>query len=400
MRCAFWISAIVIAYTYVGYPVWIWLCSKFGARPWIRQEIHPTVSIIMAVHNGETLLREKIDHLLTLDYPPELVEIIIVSDGSYDGTEQILMELSHPRLRPIICREHRGKAAAVNEALRCATGEILVFVDIRPRLEKEALRRLVSNFADPAVGCVAGELCLSNEGHDAGTTAVSGLYWRYEQWIRKSESMVDSPLGVYGGFYAVRRKLAADMPEGLILDDMYEPLSIVRKGFRSVLDESACVWDIWPKNSSLEFHRKVRTLAGNYQLLQVAPWLLGRANRLRWQLISHKVLRLFVPVLLMIAFGTSFTLRASLPYLAFFIVQAFIYVLAVVGLMRDVPVLCRVSGPATAFCLLNAAAVVGFYRFVVYRRELWKIWVRPTRIAPTRAARNDAGTIHRVSSKL
>jgi cellulose synthase/poly-beta-1,6-N-acetylglucosamine synthase-like glycosyltransferase len=373
----FWIAAAIIAYTYAGYPVWIWLRSKLCPRPWERAQIFPTVSIIMAVHNGAALLRDKIDHLLNLDYPPELVEIIIVSDGSYDGTEEILNETAHTRVRTVISREHRGKAAALNQGIGCATGEILIFVDIRPRLERDALQQLVSNFADPMVGCAAGELSLRNDDHDAGTTAVSGLYWRYEQWIRKCEALADSPLGVYGGFYAVRRELAAQMPEGLILDDMYEPLCIVRQGFRSVLDESARVSDIWPKTSSGEFHRKVRTLAGNFQLLAMAKWLLGNENRLRWAFISHKLLRLLVPVLLLATFGASFTLRSSTLYLLLFIVQAAFYSAALLGLWRDLPVLRRITGPASALVLLNAAAVVGFYKFLVYRQDLWRIWATP-----------------------
>jgi len=372
----FWFSAAVIAYAYFGYPVWIYLLSRLCPHKWKQAEIYPSVSIILAVHNGADLLRKKINHLLSLDYPEELVEVVVVSDGSDDGTEQILGELAHSRLVVVICPEHRGKANALNHAISRATGEILVFVDIRPKLEKSALRQILSNFADPTVGCVAGELRLRIADHDAGTEAVSSLYWRYEQGIRKSEAMVDSPVGVYGGFYAVRRELATAIPEGLILDDMYQPLCIVRRGFRSVIDDRARVWDIWPKTSAAEFERKVRTLAGNYQLVQKTPWLLGRTNRLRFQLISHKLTRLVVPFLLVILMLSSCLLRTSQPYTGFLMGQVVFYALAIVGLAWDTRVLRRIAGPASAFVLLNAAAVMALFMFLFRPDSLLGLWVK------------------------
>jgi cellulose synthase/poly-beta-1,6-N-acetylglucosamine synthase-like glycosyltransferase len=329
------------------------------------------------VHNGAQLLREKIDHLLNLDYPPGSVEVLVASDGSDDGTSRILGEIADPRLISIICPEHRGKANALNHAINRAKGEILLFVDIRPKLERSALRQIVSNFADPKVGCVAGELCLRIADHDACTKAVSSLYWRYEQGIRKCEAIVDSPVGVYGGCYAVRRELATQIPEGLVLDDMYQPLSIVRRGFRSVIDDRARVWDSWPKNSEDEFRRKVRTLAGNYQLLQKVPWLLGPTNRLRLQLISHKLVRLFIPLFLLILLLTSFCLRASQPYNTILLGQILFYGLAILGLVWDTPLLRRIAGTASAFVLLNAAAVVALFMFLVRRNSLLRLWTQP-----------------------
>jgi cellulose synthase/poly-beta-1,6-N-acetylglucosamine synthase-like glycosyltransferase len=246
---------------------------------------------------------------------------------------------------------------------------------------------LLSNFADPRVGCVAGELVLRDDGHDAGAKAVGGLYWRYEQWIRNCEAKVDSPLGVYGGFYAVRRKLARALPEGTILDDMLQPLSVICQGYRSVLDVRARVYDTWPKSLRGEFHRKVRTLAGNFQLLQLAPWLLLRQNRLRFELISHKLLRLLVPLLLVILLMSSALLaNRSLLYAGALVAQIVLYVLAALGAGRGIPVLMRIAGPASAFCMLNAAVVVGFYKFLFTPGPLWKIW---TSAAPAPVATDD-----------
>jgi biofilm PGA synthesis N-glycosyltransferase PgaC len=372
---AFWGAVCLILYTYAGYPLWIYLRSRLQPQPQRQGSILPTVSIILAVHNGAALLRQKIAHLLSLDYPRDRMEIEIVSDGSTDGTDDILEELRDPQVRCIRSSEHNGKAAALNLGMQTATGEILLFLDIRPWVESNALQLLLSNFADPRVGCVAGELVLRDDGHDPGTKAVGGLYWRYEQWIRNCEAKVDSPLGVYGGFYAVRRELARALPEGTILDDMLQPLSVIRQGYRSVLDLRARVHDIWPKNLRGEFHRKVRTLAGNFQLLQLAPWLLSRQNRLRFELISHKLLRLFVPILLVIVLVSSALLaNHSLLYTGALTTQIVFYLLAALGAGRGIPFLMRIAGPASAFCMLNAAVVVGFYKFLFTQGPLWKIW--------------------------
>jgi cellulose synthase/poly-beta-1,6-N-acetylglucosamine synthase-like glycosyltransferase len=303
------------------------------------------------------------------------MEIEIVSDGSTDGTDEILSDFHDPHVRCIRCSEHCGKAAALNLGIQSATGEIILFIDIRPWMEKNALQLLLSNFAESRVGCVAGELVLRDDGHDPGAKAVGGLYWRYEQWIRNCEAKVDSPLGVYGGFYAVRRRLARALPEGTILDDMLQPLSVIRQGYRSVLDLRARVYDIWPKSLSGEFRRKVRTLAGNFQLLQLAPWLLTRQNRLRFELISHKLLRLLVPVLLLtLLIASALLANHGSLYVGALSAQLAFYVLAGLGAVIGAPILTRIAAPASAFCMLNAAVVVGFYKFLFTRGPLWKIW--------------------------
>jgi cellulose synthase/poly-beta-1,6-N-acetylglucosamine synthase-like glycosyltransferase len=372
---AFWFATYLMIYTYAGYPLWMYLRSRLQPRPQRQGSILPTVSIILAVHNGAALLRQKIAHLLSLDYPQDRMEIAIVSDGSTDGTDDILREFQDPHVKYLRCPEHSGKAVALNMGMQNATGEILLFLDIRPWIESNALQFLISNFEDPRVGCVTGELVLRDDGHDAGAKAVGGLYWRYEQWIRNCEAKVDSPLGVYGGFYAIRRKLASVLPEGTILDDMLQPLGVIRQGYRSVLDLRARVHDIWPKSLRGEFHRKVRTLAGNFQLLQLAPWLLSRQNRLRFELISHKLMRLLVPLLLVILLATSALLAShSLLYTGALASQIVFYSLAALGGARNIPILTRLAAPASAFCMLNAAVVVGFYKFLFTRGPLWKIW--------------------------
>lgn len=374
MRIIFWLSLAGILYTYLGYPLVMWLFSRLRPWPWTVNSISPSVSIVLAVHNGAALLTRKIEHLLSLDYP-YIKEIIIVSDGSTDGTAEILARQNHPRLSIIILKEHCGKAVAVNAGVAKATAQIVLFVDIRPEIAPGAIQQLVNNFADAKVGCVTGELILRKECHDGASAAVSGVYWRYEKWIRTCESICGSPVGVYGGFYAIRRELAVPQPAGMILDDMFQPLSIIRQGYRSVLDVNAYVYDTWPTRIEEEFHRKVRTLAGNFQLFRLAPWTLSPRNPVFFQLVSHKVMRLVVPYLLVLLFISTLVLsRGSRLYAAFAALQLFCWLIAIAGLRYRIPVLHRFAAPASAFLVLKAAAVAGLYRFLFSRGPLWKIW--------------------------
>jgi poly-beta-1,6-N-acetyl-D-glucosamine synthase len=389
--CVFWSAASLTLFTYVGYPVWIKMRSRMWPNLWRQAPMMPSVSVILVVHNCADLLRRKIDQLLSLDYPRDLIEFIVVSDGSMDGTNRILM--GYPLVRSIILPERRGKAAALNTGMQIATGEILLFQDVRPRLETSSLQFLLSNFADPKVGCVTGEVVLCDDNHDMVTKRVGSLYWRYEQWIRTCESKIDSPVGVYGGFYAVRRELASMLPEATVLDDMLQPLSIIRQGYRSVLDRRARVYDVWPKSAQGEFNRKVRTLAGNFQLLQLAPWLLSRENRLRFELISHKLLRLVVPAMLVVLLSAGMLLAMrSRIYEVAVMAQLLLYALAAVGGVRGVPVVTRVASVARAFCMLNVAVVVGLYRFLFTRGPLWKIWIPTGSLPSAMAVANDEAT--------
>lgn len=385
MKTIFWLSLIGILFIYVGYPVTMWMLARFLPQPWKAAPRTPSVSIVLAVHNGVALIPRKIEHLLGLDYP-NIKEIILVSDGSTDGTAELLARNQDPRIKAIILDEHGGKAVAVNAGVAAATAEVIVFVDIRPEIAPGAIEQLVSNFADQQVGCVSGNLKLRDDNHDATAAAVGGFYWRYEQWIRTCESLSDSPVGVYGGFYAIRRELAVRQPAGIILDDMFQPLSIIRQGYRSVVDPAAYVFDTWPKEVEGEFHRKVRTLAGNFQLFQLAPWTLTLQNRVLFQLVSHKLMRLLVPYLLILMLVSAIALSVgSALYAVLAALQIFGWLVAVIGIRYRIPVLHRVAAPAAALLMLNAAAVVGLYKFLFTTGPLWKIWNsgKPAESGPT-----------------
>lgn len=385
MRFIFWLSLTGILYAYLGYPLAIWMLARLRPRPWRVAEITPSVSIVLAVHNGAYLLTKKIQHLFDLDYP-NIKEIVIVSDGSTDGIAELLTRQQHPLLKAILLPDHAGKAVALNAGVAQTTAEVIVFMDVRQEIARDAIRQLVRNFADSKVGCVSGELTLRQLGLDTGRAAVSGLYWRYERWIRKCEAVFDSPAGVCGCFYAIRRELAVPFPAGTILDDMFQPLSIIRQGYRSVLDSQARVFDRWPENFKDEFQRKVRTLAGNFQLFQLAPWTLTPRNRVFFQLVSHKVLRLIVPYLFILVLISSIVLALRSPvYAAFAALQITALSAAIVGLRYRIPFFHRIAAPASALLVLNIAAIVGLYRFLFTRGPLWKIWTS-SRQEPTSPA--------------
>jgi cellulose synthase/poly-beta-1,6-N-acetylglucosamine synthase-like glycosyltransferase len=376
----FWASLAVIAYTYAGYPLAMGMLAKLSPWPWKRaawpEDKPQPISVVMAVHNGAAMLGEQLEHLLGLDV--ELVrEVIAVCDGSTDGTAAMLLAAAakEPRLKAIVLEAQGGKAAALRHGIAAAQGEIVLFVDIRPRIAAGALAELLTNFADERVGCVAGELVLNSEGLEGAAGAVSGLYWKYEQWIRNCEAAVDSPVGVYGGFYAARRALLRPAPDGTILDDMYQPLSIVRQGYRSVLDRRAVVTDRWPAQAAGEFQRKVRTLAGNFQLIALAPWMLTMQNRVAVQLISHKLLRLVVPYCFVVLLLSAAWVGAeSWPYAVFAVLQAGFWIVAGLGVRWKVPVVRKAASAGGALLVLNAAAVAGLWRFLFTKGPLWKTW--------------------------
>ena len=374
MRFLFWFSFVGVVYTYVGYPVVLWIAARIRPRPWKSSEIHPGVSVVLAVHNGLALLETKFERLLALDYS-EIAEVIIVSDGSSDGTAEFLSRQNDPRLKKIILEAHGGKAVALNAGMAQATADLILFIDLRPDIAPGSIQRLVNNFADERVGCVGGEYVLYPDTESDGSAPVGRFYWSYEQWLRNTEALIDSPVGVPGCFYAVRREFARPQPPGVILDDMFQPLSVIRQGYRCVVESQARVYDRWPKGMGGEFHRKVRTLAGNFQLFALAPWLLSPQNRVLFQLLSHKVMRLIVPYLLILLLVSAIVLS---PGSKFFTViafaQIFFWLIAIAGSRYRIPLINRIASPAAALLALNAAAVVGLYKFLFTRGPLWKIW--------------------------
>jgi poly-beta-1,6-N-acetyl-D-glucosamine synthase len=370
MKWIFWLSVVFIAYTYAGYLGWLWLRSKLRPWPVRRGAVQPGISIVMVVYNEEQVLERKLRNLFALDYSVERCQIVVVSDGSSDRTEEILREhAGNSQLYTVMNQLSRGKAAGVNNGIEVAQGEIVVFTDARQVIEAEALRLLVQNFADPDVGCVSGELML---GDGTGESERGmGLYWRIEKKVRELESASSSVVGATGALYAVRRELVTTIPEGTILDDVYLPMQVARQGKRVVFDARSRAWDVPDLGGGREFARKVRTLSGNYQLLQLAPWLLSGDNPIRFEFVSHKLLRLAVPFVLITAL-VSCAFIGGIFYRVCLILQVLFYGSSLLA-MQNVKFgfVSRMSDAALTFVLLNCAAAVAFANFVMGKKVAW-----------------------------
>ncbi len=371
MKVVFWAATALIVYTYAGYAGWLWLRARLRPWPVLSGAWEPFVSIVMVVRNEELCLEAKLQNLRALDYPAERCQIVVVSDGSTDRTEQILREHARdPRVQVLMNQLSQGKASGLNDAFGLVSGEIVVFTDARQRMEGDAIRRLAEDFADPEVGCVSGALFLGDA--QTGESAKGmGLYWRVEKKIRELESQSGSVVGATGAIYAVRRELLTPVPENTILDDVYLPMQVVRQGKRVIFEPRARAWDSPDLGAEREFSRKVRTLSGNYQLLQLAPWILKSEDPVRFEFISHKVLRLAVPfalaaLLLSSIFLTGIVYRFALALQILFYGMSG---LAGLRLIRG-----RWSGMADAaltFVVLNSAAAVAFVNFLTGRKTVW-----------------------------
>jgi cellulose synthase/poly-beta-1,6-N-acetylglucosamine synthase-like glycosyltransferase len=361
----------MIAYTYAGYPAWLWLRARWRARPVQKAAHTPYLSIVMVVRNEEAALPAKLHNLLALDYPADRFELVVVSDGSTDRTETLLREhAADPRIKVVLNQLSRGKAAGLNDAMAVAGGEVVVFTDARQFIEPGAVRVLVESLADPEVGCVSGELMLGDPARGEAGRGM-GLYWRIEKIVRELESQSGSVVGATGALYAVKREMLADVPPETILDDVYIPMQVARQGKRVVFEPGARAWDAADQGRGREFARKVRTLSGNYQLLQLAPWLLTSANPLRFEFVCHKLLRLVVPFALATLLAASIVLSQPVYRLALAL-QLCVYglsILAAVHLGRGL--LARASDAAFTFVVLNMAAVVAFANFVTGRKAAW-----------------------------
>jgi cellulose synthase/poly-beta-1,6-N-acetylglucosamine synthase-like glycosyltransferase len=371
MTWIFWGAAAVILYAYVGYAGWLWVRSRWQGKPVARSAFEPKVSIVMVVRNEAKILERKLRNLLELQYPEDRAQVIVVSDGSNDGTNEILSRYKeNGRVRGIISPEARGKAAGLNDAIAATQGEIVVFNDARQKIEPDALRLLMENFADSTVGCVSGELMLGDPDSGEAVRGM-GLYWKFEKKIREMESASGSVVGATGALYAVRRELLVNLPTETILDDVYIPMNVVRQGYRVVFDPRAHAWDVADQGTEREFSRKVRTLSGNYQLLQLAPWLLSASNPLRFEFISHKLMRLVVPFALTATLVASMVLNPPIYRLALVLQLAFYALSFLVVAQMKGGMLARLADAAFTFVVLNTAAVVAFINFVTGRKAAW-----------------------------
>jgi biofilm PGA synthesis N-glycosyltransferase PgaC len=343
------VALVVLAYTYAGYPLLVAALARLWPGPALRRDpgYTPRVTVCLPVHDGADFVVRKIQSLLGQDYPAERLEVLVFCDGCRDATEELAGAF---RQVTVLAGARRGKPRALDQLIRRARGELLLLTDVRQPLDPGAVRALAAVMADPEVGCATGTLRLRGP-------AGSGAYWRYERWIRGHESRFRGLAGATGALMMVRRREVPRLPEGLILDDVFIP---ARVGGRTVLVEEAGAEDVAFADGR-EFRRKIRTLAGNFQLLTLLPWLLvPGANRLWFETISHRVLRLLAPFLLLALLGWSVA-RSPLALAA----QLTGYGAALAGGRAG-----RVGRLARTFVVMNAAAVVGLWRHLAGRQRV------------------------------
>ncbi|HET6913979.1 MAG TPA: glycosyltransferase family 2 protein [Rhodanobacteraceae bacterium] len=367
----FWCAAALIGYAYVLYPLLVlWLARRFGRAPHTAP-CTPSLTVVITAYNESARIGTRVRDVLAQDYPRDKLRVIVVDDGSSDGTWKVA-DVGDPRVQVIRLAFNVGKAAALAIAIESSGTDIIAFADARQRFAPQALRKLMEPFADPRIGAVSGELVIESA---SGTAADIGLYWRMEKALRDNEARLGWVHGVSGAIHALRRELAKAPPPGTILDDMYLPLAVVFAGKRVAVAREAIALDRASADAWEEFRRKLRTLAGNWQLIARLPRLANPfANPVFFAWFSHKFLRLIVPwALLAMPIACAFEWQHPF-YRAALVVQLAGYAGAAFALLRPrfgarVPLL-RTIG---SFVMLNAAALLSLPACLALDpRGLWK----------------------------
>lgn len=380
MTYIFWLSITMLFYTYVGYPFYVFMRARYSRNIVAKDtDFKPLVSVIMSAYNEGSYIEKKIRNLLESDYPKEDLEILVGSDGSTDATDLILSRMANKIVKVFIYKERRGKPSVINDLVPKAKGEILVFCDVRQMFEKNAISHLVTNFADDNVGCVSGELVFENFEQDTEVARGVGIYWNYEKFIRKCESAIHSMVGATGAIYAIRKGLYSPVPSDIVLDDVYIPLNIARMGYRSILDQEAKAYDRPALAASEEYKRKVRTLAGNYQIFfMFKDLLVPFLNPVSLALVSHKLFRVIAPFFMISLFVSNLFMAIDGSYIIPLTAQVTFYALAALGAItcrqRNKKFIVKIASAAYMFCLLNFTALVGLYRFLAGKQKI--VWER------------------------
>jgi biofilm PGA synthesis N-glycosyltransferase PgaC len=367
----FWLCFTIVLYTYFLYPILLVILNALfrrvrGSRADAELRPLPSVTFLIPVHNEEHNLARRLDELTRMIASAGVPgEILVISDGSTDRSVEVACQFGDRGVRVIEVPSKQGKAAALNVGVAQAANNVLVFADARQRWADDALVRLIENFTDPTVGAVSGDLVLETA---LGALAGVGLYWRFEKWLRKQESRFGSQVGVTGAISAVRRPLFHPIPQGTLLDDVFWPMHVVLQGYRVIHDERAQAFDRLPERTHDEFRRKVRTLAGNYQLLTLLPLsaLLPWRNRVWWQWVSHKLFRLAVPWALIGMFVAGFLIDDPF-YTIFSWVQVAGYGIGLLGMIPALGRRVKLLGAGASFLVLNFAAWLAFWVWITGR---------------------------------
>lgn len=369
VKVLFWFSLLIFVYVCLGYPLLLALIIKMKKNHLIqnKEEFLPSVTLIIAAHNEETIIAEKLNNSLQLDYPREKLEIIVFSDASSDNTDNIVKEYATFGVRLIRIEGRKGKTYCQNETVKLSNSDILIFSDANSIYNLDSIKKLVQYFKDPAVGCVSGELRYRDRND--GVTG-ERAYWRYESTIKRLESRVTSPVGANGAIYAVRRDIYEPLRPDVI-SDFVEPLMIIRKGYQVIHEADAVAWENTAQTIESEFRKRVRIVSRTVHSLIRQPGLLSLLNPFRYkffavQIWSHRILRWLSGVFILIASILDlFLLKQGKIYQVCFVCQTSFYCLAFWGLIgekffkKKTP---RFPHVAYFFCLSCWAMFLGMLR--------------------------------------
>lgn len=363
LKLLFWISASLVLYIYIGYPLLIYIIAQCVPQKETKAGALPDCELIIVGYNEAHNLQEKIQSILNSDAIDSVIKIHIASDGSTDETASVLAGFNDPKIMHHPFTERRGKPAVLNELVPQIEAEIVVLTDARQTLSSNAIAKLLSRFADQKTGVVSGELVFCED--EESTAAAKGLnvYWVYEKFIRNAEGKVASVSGATGALYALRKDLFKSIPENTILDDMAIPFQAVFQGARCVFESGAHAYDKASSSAEKESIRKRRTLAGNLQLIGLFPRLLiPFANPIWLQFMSHKALRLISPFLLGLILYIAIALREQSLYQLLLWLQIGFYGLAFLGwLISKTNIKTGLIGAPYMFVALNFSMLLAWW---------------------------------------
>ena len=372
IEVVFYISFFLVFYVYAGYPLAALVLSRLYPRPVRKGTIEPPVTVIIAAYNEKDAIDATIENKLTLEYPPEKLEILVISDGSTDGTDEIVRSFSDRKVSLLRQEPRAGKTSALNMAIPRARGEIVVFSDANSIYAPDALLKLVANFADPEVGYVTGKMIYANPD---GTLIGEGCsaYMKYENALRDIESCLGSVVGVDGGIDAIRRSLYRQMNSDQ-LPDFVQPLKVIEQGYRVVYEPEAILWEQALKDADDEYRMRVRvSLRAFWALFDMRKLLSPLQNPVfAWQLWSHKMMRYLCFVFLIVAYVNNlFLLNAGVFYRMMFALQNCGYLIAIVApFLERNGNRSKIVTFARYFFLLNMAAAHAFGKFILGKKQV------------------------------
>jgi cellulose synthase/poly-beta-1,6-N-acetylglucosamine synthase-like glycosyltransferase len=388
----FWSCVALVVYAYALYPVVIWVVSRVFGRAAHRpdplsDDALPTVSLLIAAYNEESVIGERLENALSADYPADKMRIIVASDGSSDRTAEIASSFSHRGVRVLDYKQRRGKASVLNAAISEVDSELVMLSDANTNIDPAAARYLISWFQDPEVGVVCGRLVLVDPA--TGKNA-DGMYWKYETFLKKCEARLGALLGSNGAIYAMRRPLYVPIRSDTIVDDFVIPLlARLNSGCRIVYDKDAVATEESAESVGAEFRRRTRIGAGGFQAISMLRRLLNPLwGWVSFVFLSHKVLRWTCPFAMIGALLASAALSQQPLYLALFLLQvAFYAASALAGYLPGRGPLGKLIRLSSMFSSMNLALLFGFWRWL--RGSQKAAWERTVRAATAAKSPNE-----------